>query len=287
MQPIFFAIIAYIIWGSNVFGTIATRKIGPYKTTFWLLLFLIPIYGLFCLLFPNGLQNLTPTLFLLNLFLGIIGGLSLILFYEALRLGNASLVTTISASYPALVVILSIVFLREGMTTQQVIAILIILLGVIISSINFRDVKDGKFKLDAGAVLAIMTMIVWGVYYTFIKIPIDIIGPAWPNLIAALAYPSILIVLKIKNIKIDLKDFKQTKYPLIFNAIFLGGGLLAFNYAVGLGGNVSIVTPISASYPTLFAVVAYFVFKDAINKQQILGIVTTLVGIVLLSVFSV
>ncbi len=287
MQAIVFAIISYLIWGSNVFGTIATRKIGPYKTTFWLLLFLVPIYALFCFLFPQGLQNLTPNLFILNLGLGLIGGLSLILFYEALQLGNASLVTTISASFPALVVILSIIFLKEVITLPQVIAILVILFGVIFSSINFKDIKGGKLKLDSGVILAVMTMLVWGVYYTFIKIPINRIGWAWPNLIASLAYPSILIVLKIKNIKIDLKDFRQIRYPLILNAVFLGGGLIAFNYAVGLGENVAIITPIAASYPTLFAILAYFVFKDPIKKQQIAGIVTTLVGIVLLSIFSV
>jgi transporter family protein len=287
MQSIFFAIVSYVAWGSNIFGTAATRKIGPYKTTFWLLLFLIPIYALFCLLFPNGLQNLTPSLFIINLGLGIIGGLSMVLYYEALRLGNASLVTTISASFPALVVILSIIFLKESVTTLQLVSILIILFGVFLSSINFKDIKDGKFKLDSGVILAVMTMVAWGIYYTFIKIPINQIGWAWPNLIASLGYPSILIVLKVKNIKVGLKDFRPRRYFLVLNAVFLGGGLMAFNYAVGLGGDVAIITPIAASYPTLFAILAYFVFKDPITKQQIVGIITTLVGIVLLSIFSV
>jgi len=287
MQAIFFALVSYLLWGSNVFGTIATRKVGAYKTTFWLLLFLIPIYAFFSLLFPAGLQNLTPSLFFLSFALGLIGGLSLILYYEALRRGNASLVMTICASFPALVVLLSVTFLKERVTIMQVIAIIVILFGVALSSINLKDFTSGKFKIDSGILLAVATMLVWSVYYTFIKVPIAHLGPAWPNLIAALAYPAILVGLKIKNIKINLKDFKIIRYPLVFNAVFMGGGLLAFNYAVSLGGHISIVTPISASYPTLFAILAYFVFKDPIKKQQIFGIVTTLAGIVLLSIFSV
>jgi len=287
MQAIIFALIAHLAWGTNVFGTLTTRKIGAYKTAFWLLLLLVPIYAFFCLLYPVEIQNLTLSVFLLNVFLGIIGSLSMILYYESLRLGNPSLVNTISASYPALVVALSIIFLKESISNLQIAAIFIITLGVILSSFNAKDLKGGKFKISTGVLLAILTMLSWSIYYTFIKIPISQIGPAWPNLLAAIGYPVLLLAMKVRSVKTDFGDFKKAKYPIIFNAAFLGTGLIAFNYAVSQGGSVAVVTPISASYPALFAVISFFVFKQQLKINEILGIITTLTGIVLLAFFSI
>ena len=52
MNAIFFALIAYVGWGTgDIFGAIASRRIGGYKTTFWVMLTaavlfapLIPLY---------------------------------------------------------------------------------------------------------------------------------------------------------------------------------------------------------------------------------------------------
>jgi len=49
---------------------------------------------------------------------------------------------------------------------------------------------------------------------------------------------------------------------------------------------VSVVAPIAGANPTLFVLLAFFVFKDRLTKQQILGIVLTLLGIVWLSFLS-
>ena len=74
--------------------------------------------------------------------------------------------------------------------------------------------------------------------------------------------------------------------PLIINSAMVGSGSLSFNYAISKG-LVAIVAPIAGSYPTLFALLAFLVFKDSITRQQIFGIGVTLMGIVLLSFFSV
>ena len=60
-----------------------------------------------------------------------------------------------------------------------------------------------------------------------------------------------------------------------------------FSYNAGIGkGLVSIVAPIAGANPILFIILAFIFFKDKITRQQILGIITTLIGIVLLSVLS-
>jgi len=66
--------------------------------------------------------------------------------------------------------------------------------------------------------------------------------------------------------------------------ISIGG----FSYDIAISqGLVAVVAPIASSSVTLFVVLAFIFLKDPITRQQIIGIITTLIGIVLLSIFSV
>ena len=61
-----------------------------------------------------------------------------------------------------------------------------------------------------------------------------------------------------------------------------------FSYNLGISkGLVTIVAPIAGANPTLFVVLAFLFLKDPITKQQIIGIITTLIGIALLSFLSI
>ncbi len=170
MPAIFFALISYLGWGiGDIFGTIATRRIGAYATSFWGYSFAFPIESLYIPFAIQDLTKLTPGILILNLFLGLLLLGAFVIFNEALRVGNASLVGAISASFGALVVLFSILFLGESINSKQIISILIIFLGVVFCSLNFKELKH-KFALDKGVLLAIIAMLCWGIYFTFIKI---------------------------------------------------------------------------------------------------------------------
>ena len=62
---------------------------------------------------------------------GICGGaLGLWTYYHALRLGGASLVVPITATYPLITVLLSWLILQEGLTVSRVVGTALIVLGV-------------------------------------------------------------------------------------------------------------------------------------------------------------
>jgi len=153
-------------------------------------------------------------------------------------------------------------------------------------SLDFKDLKNKAVWVNKGTVFALIAMLLWGIYWTFIKIPIQTIGWFWPGLISVSTFPIVLLFMKIKRINLEHPNKKRILVPLIMNALLLGIGSWSFNLAIDQG-LVSIVAPIAGSYSTLFVILAFLFFKDPITRQQILGIVTTLVGIVLLSIFSV
>lgn len=145
MHAIFFALISYIGWGiGDIFGTIATRKIGSFSTTFWRMVFGLLIFSIYIPFALSELQFLTLELLLINVIVSIVGIVGLVAFNESVRVTNAALAGTIAVSYPVPTLILSQIFFKEHITNLQMLAILIIFFGLLLSLLDFKELKRGK-----------------------------------------------------------------------------------------------------------------------------------------------
>lgn len=284
MPSILFALASYVGWGTgDVFGTLASRKIGAYSTSFWVFLVGFLLFSLYLPYEWSNVLKLTPPLVIASLLLGIlyIGGN--VSFNEAVRQSNASLVGTIAGSFTAVTVILSLIFLHENITAWQALAIIVIFSGIILSTLNFQELKRGNFLHDRGILYALISMVSWGVYFTFVKLLIHQVGWFLPIYLAFMLFP--LIYVYMRCIKEPLSLPKKSLGAIVASAVLLRGGDFSFNYAIGQG-LTAIVAPIAGAYPTLFALLGFVVFKDPITNQQKVGILITLVGIVILSFLS-
>lgn len=128
-------------------------------------------------------------------------------------------------------------------------------------------------------------MISWGIYFAFIKIPINSVGWFWPNYITFLLFPLIFIYMKFKKIRFESPTNNNVFVPLFISIILVRIAEFSYNFAIDKG-LVAIVAPIAGANVTLFVILAFIFLKDPIKKQQIIGIVTTLAGIVILSLSS-
>lgn len=286
MQQILFAFTSYFGWGTgDIFGTIATRKIGAYSTAFWIFTAGVVIFSLYIPFAWNDLGQFTLPLLVLNVVLGSIYILGNVSFNEALRVSNASLVGTIAASFASVTLLLSITFLGESINANQALSIATIFLGVLLATLNFKDLKTGQIVKDKGVIFAFVSMVTWGVYFAFVKILVQEVGWFWPNYISFCLFPLIYLYMRVKKIKLEKPNYKGALIPVIASAILLRSGDFSFNFALS-SGLAAIIAPVAGAYPTLFVVLAFLVFKDPITRQQIAGILVTLIGIVLLSVFN-
>lgn len=286
MQAIIFAFISLLGWGiGDIPGTVASRKLGAFSAILWgisISLLLLTVYVPFAL--PQ-LNALTPGLLVLNIILGLIFISSDLLFTKALIVGNPSLVGTICASFTAWVVIFSVLFLKETLTGVQVMVITVIFVGVFLSSMDFSQLRNRTLLKDPGVQLSLIVMLMWGTYFTFVKILVKQIGWFWPNYISFLFIPIVWGYMKIKHIKIYPPTHKGAFGPLLAGIILLRGAEFSFNVAIEKGLS-AIVAPIAGASPVIFAPLAYLVFKEKMTRQQAIGIVITLAGIVWLSLIS-
>src|SRR3989338_6085 len=100
MPAIFFALISFLGWGiGDIFGTIATRKIGAFSTTLYSYILRVAIFALYIPFALAELSHLTKDIFLINIILGVLLLIGFLVFNEALRTASAPLVGTIAASF--------------------------------------------------------------------------------------------------------------------------------------------------------------------------------------------
>ncbi len=92
-------------------------------------------------------------------------------FYTALTLAPVNLVIVIAYMYPALVTLLSSLFLKQPITNQKVVALFLTLVGVVVTT----GLDWGGQHL--GIVLAITTAVIYSVYFTFGSLSIRKAGP--------------------------------------------------------------------------------------------------------------
>lgn len=286
-MAIFFAFISFLAWSfGEVFQTITVRKLGTYSAALWGLIVGFIYASVFIPFFLSDLSRMTFFTFFLIIILGSLIVSGLVFFNEALRISNPALVSTISSAFTGLVVLLSLIFFQEKLSFTQGISIVLTFVGLLLVIVNAQQLQTKKFTINRGIFFAILAMVCWAIAYTFLKIPIEKVGWFWPTYIYTCLFPFIFLYMKMRKIPVENPTKNKALPILISYSVLIGGAEYAYSLALQQGF-VSIVAAITGSYPVLFVILSFVFFKEKVSKQQILGIIVTLIGIVLLSAFSV
>ena len=156
---------------SPIFARIAYDA-GANPNTFLFIRFAIAATVLTLIMVFNGLQWPLGRLLVSLVLIGGVcfAGLNLS-FYTALTLAPVNLVIVIAYMYPALVTLLSALFLKQPITNQKIAALFLTLVGVVVTT----GLDWGGQSL--GIVLAITTAVIYSAYFTFGSLSIRKAGP--------------------------------------------------------------------------------------------------------------
>jgi len=274
-------------WGTSDFlAAKSSRRIGYLLTYFWtqLVAFLIALIYFWIKLPTLNINNIPQYLiFLLPAgFLFLVGTLA---FYKGLTEGQVSLVSPIGASWAMITVVLSVVFFKEVLQTNQIIAIIFIIFGIILVSVNLKELlKIKRLTLLGGIKEGLIAMLAWGISL-FLMVPVSkSLGwflPVFVSKLFGLLFLVIYTMFSKKSLKIDLQ------IPLLI-LLFLIGFLdiiAFFAYSFGVEREyASIVAPVAASFPLVTIILARIFLKEKIVFNQALGIAGVIAGLILISI---
>lgn len=274
-------------WGTSDFlAAKSSRRIGYLLTYFWtqlIALFIALIYFWIKLPTLNINNMLQYLIFLVPAgFLFLVGTLA---FYKGFTKGQVSLVSPVGASWAIITVILSIIFLKEVLQINQIAAIILIILGIILVSINIEELlKIKRFALVGGIKEGLIAMFAWGISLFLIVPASKALG--WLLPVVALKFFGLLFLvifttLKKQSLRID---FRFSLLTLLFFIGFLDM-VAFFGYSFGVEGEyVSIIAPVAASFPLVTVILARIFLKEKIVFNQALGIAGVIAGLILISI---
>jgi len=283
---IFNGLLTMLFWGVAIFlAAIVSRKIGNILTLFWMQFFGF-IVGLIYFLFNARSLPISSSLHLAPILIAIaiLQVVAYLAFYKGLEKGQVSLVSPIGASWSLITAILSIVVFKETLKSNQLLAIIAIIGGIIIISFNFNDIFKSKgIRLLAGVKEGIVSILGWGISL-FLLIPVSK-ELGW--FLPAFLFRMLILVLLSTLLLSTKKPFipKISKFPwLLLLLIGLFDICAFFAYSLGVSSAYgSIIAPISSANTLVTIMLGVFILKEKIDLRRVIGIGAIVCGLILIS----
>jgi len=218
----------------------------------------------------------------------ISGILSEAFVFYVLSKGEISITGTIFASYPIYTIMFAVLLLGERLEPMHWFFVFVTIIGTLIASLPKKIIKS-ELKKKAYVLWAIAGALAVGLSDTISKGVIDetsaaafLFGLAIMQIPISLAY----LRFEKQSLKKVIKFTKQMdkyRYSLLgslFNVLGLIGLWLAFEYTYA-----SIASPLTAAYPGIMIILAYFWLKEKPRRIELVGLGLIIIGVIGISRF--
>lgn len=209
---------------------------------------------------------------------GNVGGL--ILTYKALRIGQVALVAPLVSTEGAIAATISLLA-GESLAPGVGVALALVALGVCLSSVPESAGTERRLVHDqpASVVYAIAAALVFGT-------------SLYATGRAATTLPSTWVVLSarlIGSLALALPLAVGGRLHVVRRAIplIVVAGICEvlgfYSYTAGARHGIAVAAVLSSQFATIAAVAAYFLFRERLNRIQLAGVSSVIVGVALLS----
>lgn len=284
------ALLAIFFYGiSMVAQKVALYDMPAPKMIFLSLIFWVPLYTIFLIPFIlNGsIWSTAPLILVYALLAASFGQLGYYTYVEAAERGPVSIVGSVTAAYPIMVIAFAIFILGETkeITILQLAGALLITASIIALSF-FHGGEQKKMPLGRRYYfLCLVTVFIWGLWAIFTKLTLDSLDPFLFIGIYALIIPPVTLgYYRFKKIRVRDAVPKWSRPLKIAIASAIIGNIAFFAEIFAISqGPASIVFPLVAASPLVVVLLAYGFLKERLTQREWVLIVAVIAGIILVS----
>ena len=278
-----------VVWGSSDFlARFAARSVGSARALLgmqsWGLLF-ITILLVFSRDWGHLFDGSGWQPWAWGFLAGAITTSAMLALYRAFEIGKLALVGPVSASYPALTVILSLLS-GERLSLHRALGIVAALLGVILVAAGEKTSSDAaaeKAKVTAGLTWAIAAAFGFAIVFWLLGIRVipraGAVAAVW--LIRITGVLITLAVVLLRKIPLRIKS-QRTRAQLYTMGFFDTGAFALSNLGMRVEGT-AIVTVLGSLYGAVTVTLAALFLKERIALLQWLGIAAIFLGVALIN----
>ena len=268
------ALLASVAWGvADFLGGLKSRSVHVL-----VVLLLAQISGLLGIALVVAIAgNAPPRSVLWATLAGLCGALGLASFYRGMAVGSFSIVAPIAA-VGAVVPVVYGISTGDDVSRLQVLGFVLALAGVALAS--FERHETGQARLAAGVPWAIAAVIGFGGYY----VPMHEASEQdflWAALVfrTTVAFVALSAWLAVRP---AIAPARGHLGAIAMIGILDTAGNTLFAAAASLG-EVSVVSVLATLYPVTTVALAALVLTERIDRLQLVGVVSALAGVVLIS----
>ncbi len=221
--------------------------------------------------------------FVLGLLAATFGQIGYFLYLEAAQRGPISVVGSVTAAYPIMVVAVAIIFLEEAPGLVQLSGALLVTSSVIV--LSYLHGGKSKDLHAAGRYFAycVAAMFLYGLWGILTKLALEELH--WLLFVGMYAFvtpPIVFLYIKYKGIRLR-HTTPSWSVAFIIAIIATEVGNIAFFFEVSAvdQGPASIVFPLIASTPVVVILLAYGFLKERLTKLETLLVLAVVAGIIL------
>jgi len=283
-----------LCWGSaDLFARFATRKIGTFRTMLYmqlcgciLLTVLMPLLG--------GWGHLTDGSqwrpWAWGILAGCLNTVATLALYRSFEIGKMSIVAPLSASYPVLTLLLS-VLTGERLTLVRFAGIAFTIVGVVLvaggekipGDANPLEETTHPHKKNLGVRWALLSAIGFGLMFWLLGIRVVPALGAGPSVWAIRATSVCMTALVILLARHSMAPPSKTDAPWILAVGLLDTSAYVFNNYAMQQEQVSVVSVLASLYGAVTVALAAILLREHISRSQWLGITAIFAGVLLIS----
>ena len=271
-------------WGTSDFlANNASDKIGHTRTFFWSQIAGLVLMGLVGLFLSTGLSSFSPPILILIVVAGIAYALGYLYFYNGFEIGNVSVVSAAINLQNVFVIAISYFVFGQTLTFFQIPALLLLMIGVTLVSVNFKDLTSGEVSLVKGIKETLIATMLFGIIFwpvnEYIVERVDWISASFMIKLVAIVFVMLMSKTTKRNLAIPESARNMTKV-LIAIGCLEAIGIISMSYGVSLGDAI-IVAPIASALTIVTVSLAVIFLKEKLTRTQWAGIGLTMLGIFL------
>lgn len=277
LGALFYSLSASLSWGAADFsGGIATRNNSVYSVVIISQIIGFVLLAVLSVLFHETLSSVSTILW--GILGGCAGSLGIAALYQGLATGRMSVVAPLAALVSGVLPVI-VGMALEGLPTRlQLIGFALALVAVWLTSSN----HDGTRIQLKELLLPSAAGMGFGMFFVAIdQMSTDAIF--LPLVVARLASISLLIFIAVVVRRKRLERPTMHQLPLVAVAGLLDtAGNMFFAFAT-VAGRLDIASVLGSLYPAVTVLLAWFILKESINRQQWIGVSAALVAVILIA----
>jgi drug/metabolite transporter (DMT)-like permease len=276
-----YAVGSMLLWGIHDFTLKRlTTELGALATAFYKSLLHVTLIGIFFV--SVGFTIPSGVVWWFILLFGLLGAVGWYAFVKAIDTGMVSLEVPVAHGYILVVAVLSAVFLNEHLSITQYAALLVIVIGIALLSLDVKRLGRGMLSIRSGIRWALLTALCWGVIYTIIKVIADRIGPyasAFYQDFAVIVFIALFFLMS--RPPLDRRVLRKNLIIVVAAALASSAATVLMLLAV-TGTKVSVAMGIVAASPIVTFILATMFLKERPTLLQAIAVLAIVCGIIVL-----